>query len=308
MASNSDEEDFVGFEAEDVERARLLLGEMSDESDILVSSSSSSESENDESEDEELDDFWSRDDSPVDVEDFVEPTGPTSRVPDDGNAMDFFFLLWPEELFAKIVEQTNRNAQQCIRTKPDPSWYETTCKEMRAFVALNVLFGVKSLPETRLFWSKNPYLGVTLVQKVVPRNRLEKIRQYLHLNNQENMLPREDPNFDKLFKIRPLLDTLSGTFREEYQLSKFVSIDEGMVKYKGRLGFKQYMPMKPVKRLIKIWVLADATNRTDFPADLKPNKQGVKALCRGESVYQQQGNIVVTVWRDKKLVSFISTV
>ena len=34
MASDSDQEDFVGFEAEDVERARLLLGETSDESDI----------------------------------------------------------------------------------------------------------------------------------------------------------------------------------------------------------------------------------------------------------------------------------
>ena len=85
----------------------------------------------------------------------------------------------------------------------------------------------------------------------MPRNRFEKIQQYLHLNNQENMLPCEDPNFDKLFKIQPLLDTLSATFREEYRLSKFVSV-HGMVKYKGRLGFKQYMPMKPVKRGIKI--------------------------------------------------------
>ena len=189
------------------------------------------------------------------------------------------------------------------------------------------------------------------------------------------MLPCEDPNFDKLFKIRPLLDTLSATFHEEYRLSKFVSIDEGMVKYKGRLGFKQYMPMKPVKRGIKI--LADATNgyisamqvytgkkdggipecslgyrvvtdlvrdlqrkkyyifcdniftslrlardlldnelylcrttrsnRTDCPGDLKPNKQEVRALRRGESVYRRQGNIAVTVWKNKKLVSFIST-
>ena len=206
MASHLDEEDFVGFQAKDVERARLLLGEMSNESDILVSSSSSSESESDESKDEQLEDFWSRYDSPVHVEDFVEPSGPTSRVPEDGNAMNFFFLLWPEELFAKIVEQM----------KPDLSWYETMCEEMRAFVALNVLFGVKSLPKTRLFWSKNPHLGVQVVQKVMPRNRFEKIRQYLHLNNRENMLPHEDPNFDKLFKIRPVLDTLSATFREEY--------------------------------------------------------------------------------------------
>ena len=100
MASDSDEKDFVGFEAEDIERARLLLGETSDESDISVSSSSSSESESEsnESEDEELNDFWSRDDSPVDVEHFVEPTGPTSRVPEDGNAMDFFFFFGQNSL------------------------------------------------------------------------------------------------------------------------------------------------------------------------------------------------------------------
>ena len=191
------------------------------------------------------------------------------------------------------------------------------------------------------------------------------------------MLPREDRNYDKLFKVRPLLDAVSTTFRQEYRPSKFLSVDEGMVKYKGRLGFKQYMPMKPVKRGIKIWVLANSTNgylyamqvytgkrdggqpehglghcvvsdlvghlqgknyhifcdnfftsvrlvedllaknlylcgttrsnRTDFPADLKPNKPAVKALRRGESIFRRKGNIVAIVWKDKEVVSFIST-
>ena len=66
------------------------------------------------------------------------------------------------------------------------------------------------------------------------------------------MLLRDNPAYDKLFKVRPLLDRLANTFREEYRPSKFVSIDEGMVKYKGRLGFKQYMPVRPVKRGIKV--------------------------------------------------------
>lgn len=47
---------------------------------------------------------------------------------------------------------------------------------------------------------------------------------------------------------------------KEDQSSKFISINEGMVNYKGRLGFKQYMPMKPLKCGIKVWVHADATN------------------------------------------------
>ena len=96
--------------------------------------------------------------------------------------------------------------------------------------------------------------------KVMPRNCFEKIRQHLCLNNCINMLLRDNPANDKLFKVRPLLDRLANTFRKEYRPSKFVSIDEGMVKYKGRFGFKQYMPTKPVKWGIKVWVHADATN------------------------------------------------
>lgn len=44
-----------------------------------------------------------------------------------------------------------------------------------------------------------------------------------------------------------------------------------------------------------------------FPADLKPSKPTVKALRRGESIFWRKGNIVATVWKDKKAVSFIST-
>ena len=33
-----------------------------------------------------------------------------------------------------------------------------------------------------------------------------------------------------------------------------------MIKFTGRSSLKQYMPMKPVKRGIKVWVLADSHN------------------------------------------------
>ncbi|GBN42843.1 hypothetical protein AVEN_5112-1 [Araneus ventricosus] len=37
-----------------------------------------------------------------------------------------------------------------------------------------------------------------------------------------------------------------------------LSIDEALIKYKGRLGIVQYMPMKPAKRGIKVWMLCDS--------------------------------------------------
>ena len=47
-----------------------------------------------------------------------------------------------------------------------------------------------------------------------------------------------------------------------------------MVKYKGRLGFKQYMPMKPVKRGVKVWVRADATNGFVCAMQIYTGKEG----------------------------------
>ena len=133
----------------------------------------------------------------------------------------------------------NRNAEQLIQMKPDPRWYATKCEEMRAFNANNILFGIKTLPERRLYWSKDSFLSVPSIQKIMSRKRFEKFQQYLHLNNHENMLPRGNQAYNKLFWVQTLFDVISRAFGDKYRPSKFVSIDEAMVKYKGRLGFKQ---------------------------------------------------------------------
>ena len=39
----------------------------------------------------------------------------------------------------------------------------------------------------------------------------------------------------------------------------YVKIDESMVKFKGRLSFRQYLPSKPIKWGVKVWVLAEST-------------------------------------------------
>lgn len=57
---------------------------------------------------------------------------------------------------------------------------------------------------------------------------------------------------NRLHKIRPILDETRKTFRGQMNPPKHQSIDEGMVKYKGRYFARQYMPNKPVKRGLKV--------------------------------------------------------
>ena len=45
-----------------------------------------------------------------------------------------------------------------------------------------------------------------------------------------------------------------------YNPSKELAVDEAMIKFQGRSSLKQYMPQKPIKRGIKVWVLADSKN------------------------------------------------
>ena len=60
---------------------------------------------------------------------------------------------------------------------------------------------------------------------------------------------------DKLFKVRPVLDRVVQYCKMELRPQRDLSFNEAMVKFKGRLGMKQYMPTKPVKRGIIVWVL-----------------------------------------------------
>ena len=90
--------------------------------------------------------------------------------------------------------------------------------------------------------------------------RFELLLSNLHLNDDQRMPGRDSPHFDKLYKVRPLVDKLVEAFQHHYQPKKNLSVDESIIGFKGRLSWIQYMPKKPTKWGIKTWTLADASN------------------------------------------------
>lgn len=149
-----------------------------------------------------------------------------------------------------LVFQTNLYAQQ--QGKP---YTPTTLEEMRSFLGLNLLMGIKRSPSYRDYWSTAPELHDPFISKVMPVNRFGWLLSHLHLNDNILQPARDHPNFDKLYKVRPLLTELSKTFAENYLPTELLAIDESMIKFKGRSSLKQYMPKKPVKRGYKVWML-----------------------------------------------------
>ena len=76
----------------------------------------------------------------------------------------------------------------------------------------------------------------------------------------DTLQPRGSGGYDRLGKVRSLLTHFADKFAGLYQPNKEVAVDEAMMKFTGRSSLKQYMPMKPMKRGIKVWVLGDSHN------------------------------------------------
>ena len=57
-----------------------------------------------------------------------------------------------------------------------------------------------------------------------------------------------------------------------------------MIKFQGQSSLKHYMPMKPIKRGIKVWVLADSANGYFHKFDIYTGKQKKRQVGFGEYV------------------------
>ena len=64
--------------------------------------------------------------------------------------------------------------------------------------------------------------------------------------------------FDKLYKIRSVFNLIVNRWQTFYVLGKYMAIDEGILKWRGRLFFRAYNKDKPTKYGIKAFILADS--------------------------------------------------
>ena len=136
-----------------------------------------------------------------------------------------------------------------------------TIEEMKAFLGLAMGMGICVLPRIEMYWqNKHPLVTIPEISKIMTLLRFQQILRFLHLCDSSQQIAAGQPGHDNLFKVRILLDIVSPLFESEYISHEHQSIDEAMIPFKGRLGFKQYMKAKPTKWGIKAFVLADATN------------------------------------------------
>ena len=141
--------------------------------------------------------------------------------------------------------------------------------------------GIHQLPQIANYWSGEWVLGVPAFASIMTRDRFLVILRYLHFNDNDAMPPRGDPAFDKLYKVRPLIKALKQHFQQEYSPHFMQAVDEAKITYKGRTSLKQYMPMKPIKRGLKVWVRADSISSYFCDFNIYEGKMMHKVISSG---------------------------
>ena len=139
-------------------------------------------------------------------------------------------------------------------------WHDVDKNELQAFVGVLMLMGICKLPRMEMYWTTTHPLTTPGLAEVMPLRRFMQILRYFHLCDVNLHVPRGQPGFDALFKVRAILDIITPLLESEYDPDEQLAVDEAMIHFKGRLGFKQYMKDKPTKWGIKVFALADSQN------------------------------------------------
>ncbi|XP_067623316.1 piggyBac transposable element-derived protein 4-like [Eurosta solidaginis] len=188
-----------------------------------------------------------------------------------------------ENLIDKIiVPESIRYAEQNGRS------FTISNEEAKAFFGMNYVMSYHFLPTFRNYWSTDSDMGVPYIANVMTISRFEEIRRNLHFSDNSKEPRRTDINYDRAYKIRPVLEHFNRAFQSSMTNTKTQAIDKHMIKFKGHNIMRQYVKNKPIKWGFKLWCRADSSTGYLFQFDLYTGRKNSGPKTRlGESVVLQ---------------------
>lgn len=134
--------------------------------------------------------------------------------------------------------------------------YDITNKETQAFIGVLIFLGAtkSSMEAISSIWAQDG-TGKPLCISAMSQKRFTFISYCLRFDDKLNREERKKN--DKLAPIREIFDMFVNACHSNYTPGPECTVDESLLSFRGRCGFKQYIPNKPSKYGIKLFVLAD---------------------------------------------------
>lgn len=175
-----------------------------------------------------------------------------------------FEIFISDDMIDNIVNCTNEKI--CLQTTDDPQKSKTTKEEMKALFGLLFISGLarSGHQNTIDLWFTDG-TGIDIFRDTMSRNRFAFLLNYLRFDNAATRSERM--KIDRLAAIRNIFEKFVKNCQDAYIPYENLTLDEELVAFRGRCGFRQYIPSKPAKYGIKIYSLVD--NKTYYTLNME---------------------------------------
>ena len=173
---------------------------------------------------------------------------------------DFFGLLAAQSLaYAKSEARKNRTRRQ---RHLDLRWF-TAANYIRVFAAVLMRGLVNARDDPDFFGgSKHGAFERVGAEKVVglTLNQYQQLLRYMHLVDNSKIIAPNHDEFDKCFKVRPMITMLQSAFRRWCTPGKNNAMDEATIPSRHK-WMRTFNPTKPSKYFMEILMACDSTTR-----------------------------------------------
>ena len=232
-------------------------------------------SEDEDAENDSSDPLWTsvtseNDKRPDPLPEFLATPGinPSIRLEgtDIKDAMCFVKLFLTDDLLAHIRDCVNSRAwkdAECYMNENEemPSaianWRNVSIDEIKKFLGIIFYMGIDKKPKTYDYWSKDLLYHNDLfsMKECLTRARFCEILKYFRVCDYA-----ERSEVDPIGRIRPFVKLCNKICQSVYMPERDVSIDERLMKFKGRSKIRQYIPSKRSRYGIKSYVLCESSS------------------------------------------------
>ena len=130
------------------------------------------------------------------------------------------------------MNETNRYAQQVMDDNSYAKWKHVDLAEMKAYFRFNILMGLAPLPAIDDYWKLDPHFNYCPISSCISCNRFREISRFLHFVDNAT-LPTRGEDYDKLGKVRLMIDAVSAAIWVSYAPSKEIAVDEAMITFQS---------------------------------------------------------------------------
>lgn len=221
------------------------------------------------------------------------------RLGSNPSPLNFFEEVFDKHFWQTLTTETNRYADQVIKgdsakkKKIDDAWYPVTVDEMKAYIALSIIMTQVKKPCVQMNWSKRVIIYTPIYEQTMPYRRFLAITRFLHFANND-----DSNKNDKMTKIRNMVEYFNTKFNELYTPEEDMSIDESLMKFKGRLGCVVFVRIKRARYGIKFYKLCESNsgyclNFKIYTGDNGDKSCGANELNVSETVVKELSELII---------------